>query len=93
MECRTASIIIDSIVINTHFFSDQQIEFDIDPREINSSLDLERILRFMRSISSILQKEIILSAENSENDFPLIKVDVSKEITNILTEEEAKRLW
>ena len=34
--CSTAKIFIDKIQINAHFFDDQEIENDIDPREFKS---------------------------------------------------------
>lgn len=74
METKSASIFIDKIMINLHFFSDEEIEFDIDPKEINSNSDLEAIIQFMNNMSQILKKEVILTGEG-ENEYPLITVD------------------
>lgn len=92
MELKTVSIIIDDIMINTHFFSINEIEFDIDPKEINSPINYEKILNFMNQISQILNKPIILTGEN-QAEFPLIKVDFSKKLIHALTKKEAEQLW
>ncbi|MCD0465799.1 hypothetical protein [Flavobacterium sp. ENC] len=77
MEIKLASIFIDKIMINLHFFSDEEIEFDIDPKEINSNTDLEIIIGFMNDMSQILNKETILTGEG-ESDYPLIAVDYGR---------------
>ncbi|WJS96932.1 hypothetical protein NYQ10_10855 [Flavobacterium johnsoniae] len=92
METKCASIIIDNIIINQHFFSINEIEFDIDPREITSFEDYKEILNFMNEISRILQKSVILTGEN-QMDFPLIEVDFSKNLIKALTQKEAEKLW
>ena len=92
LELRTASVIIDNITINTHFFSDEEIEFDIDPSEINSEKDFEKVLIFMNNISRALHKPIILTGENQVN-FPLVIVDFSKDIIKVLSKSEAEKLW
>ncbi|WKL48016.1 hypothetical protein Q1W71_24090 [Flavobacterium pectinovorum] len=92
MESKCASIIIDSIIINLHFFTIDQIEFDIDPREINSFEDYKKVANFMNQISEKLEKPVILTGEN-QIDFPLIQVDFSKKLISALTKKEAKKLW
>ena len=79
----SASIIIDNIIINTHFFFDQEIEFDLDPKEINSKSNFEKVLNFMTNISKILNREVILTGEN-QIEFPLITIDYCKQIRKAL---------
>ena len=71
--CSSASVFIDKIQINNHFFIDTEIENDISPKEINSLQDHERIINYMISISKVLDKPIILTPE-SEQETVLIKV-------------------
>lgn len=92
MECRTASIIIDKIIINTHFFYDKEIEFDIDPKEIDSANAFEKLVNFMNEISKILNRKVILTGENQVN-FPLVEIDFRNKILKALTQKEAKKLW
>ena len=60
------SLALGGIIINSHFFTDQQIEFDIDPREINSEEKLNQLFGFMRGIGQLLQKEVLLTSENAQ---------------------------
>ena len=92
MELKTLSIIVENIIINTHFFTIDEIEFDIEPREINSETDYEKLLSFMNEISKILNKPLILTGEN-QIDFPLIKMDFSKGLIKALTKKDAEKLW
>lgn len=92
MELKTVSVIIENIIINTHFFTIDEIEFDIEPREINSETDYEKLLSFMNEISKLLNKPLILTGEN-QIDFPLIKTDFSKGLIKALTKKDAEKLW
>lgn len=71
--CSRASIFVDKIQVNNHFFTDTRIENDISPTEINSIQDHEKIISYMVNISKALNKTIILTPEN-EPEAILIKV-------------------
>ncbi|MEN2412993.1 hypothetical protein [Flavobacterium mesophilum] len=92
LETKIASIIIDDIIINQHFFSIEEIEFDIDPKEINSFKDYEKIVNFMEQISQLLRKPVILTGEN-QREFPLIEADFPQKKLKTLTKVEAMKLW
>ena len=91
METKSLTIHLGQIKINCHFFLVEEIEFDIDPKEINSISDFEILEDFMTSISEALQVQITLTVENSP-EFPLFKVDIRKKINKHLTEYEAKEI-
>ena len=91
MESKSLTIHLGQIKVNCYFFLQEQIEFDIDPKEVNSLSDFEKIEKFMTSISETLQEQVTLTAENSP-EFPLFKVDTKKGINIILTEKEASEL-
>ena len=92
LELKIVSIIIDDIIINLHFFPIDEIEFDIDPKEIYSFDNYNKILDFMNKVSELLNKPLILSGENY-SEFPLINLDFSKNLIKVLTKKEAKQLW
>jgi hypothetical protein len=46
------------IHINCHFFWPEEIEFDLDPRQINTQADFDVVCEFIRSIGAILQKTV-----------------------------------
>lgn len=75
--CSSASIFIDKIQTNNHFFSDKEIENDIDPRDINNIQDHEKIIKYMSELSNLLDKTVILTPE-SEQETILIKVTKTK---------------
>ena len=74
--CSTAKVFIDKIQINNHFFDIEEIENDIDPREINSIEDHEIVLKYMTDLSLLLDKPIILTPEN---DKEIVLMKVSKD--------------
>jgi hypothetical protein len=79
--CSSASIFLDKIQINNHFFIDSEIENDISPKEINSLQDHERIISYMIGISKILNKPIILTPENEQGT---ILIKVTKDIVELM---------
>lgn len=60
----TAAVFINKIRINAHFFTDEEIENDINPSEIDSMDDHNEIIDYMRKLSNLLHKKVILTAEN-----------------------------
>ena len=87
MESMSATIFIDGININCHFFLPDQIEFDIAPTDIKSIEDYKKVESFMNSISELLGNQVTLTGEN-RIELPLIKIDVWKNTNKILTIEE-----
>lgn len=63
----TVSVYLDSIIINTHFFSDVEIEFDINPKEINSLEDDIKITKFIKELSNLLNKEVVITPQDEHN--------------------------
>ena len=63
----TVSVLLGKVQINCHFFTESQIENDIDPREIKSLDDHKRVMEYMKSVYNLLGKEVILTEENSED--------------------------
>ena len=74
--CSTVKVFIEHIQINNHFFVPNEIENDIDPREINSIEDHEKIVKYMIDLSKLLDKAIILTPEN---DKEIVLMKVSKD--------------
>ena len=77
--CSRASIYIDNIQINAHFFDDKEIENDISPKEINSIEEHNKLVDYMIGLSNALSKKVVLTAENEPN-VVLISVDKDKVI-------------
>ncbi len=67
------AIELENIQINCHFFTENEIEFDINPKEIESEKDYIVLKTFMQKTSNHLAKKIILTTENYP-DFVLLIV-------------------
>ncbi|KZK84855.1 hypothetical protein PsAD46_03410 [Pseudovibrio sp. Ad46] len=52
-------------VANTHFFIEDEIEFDIDPREIRSQATLHNVLSFCSKLSRALKRDVKITEENT----------------------------
>jgi len=91
-EGRSASIKLKGINLNCHFFLEDEIEFDIEPREINSVEDFEQIEMFMSEISRVTENQVTLT-DDSHITVPLFKIDVKNRINRMLTKEEAQSYW
>ncbi|GER89895.1 hypothetical protein KDW_40570 [Dictyobacter vulcani] len=57
----------NQLQLHCHFFEMQEIELDLDPRDINTDDRLNRLMEFMHDISVLLKKSIFLTPENMEN--------------------------
>lgn len=69
----TLKVDLHGIQINSHFFVDYEIEFDVDPREVQDDAALAHLIRFMDGIARRLDKPIILTPENFQ-ERPIITV-------------------
>jgi len=56
---------IGNASINCHFFIPEEIELDIDPRQVTGLATHELILNFLAELSSKVGKDISITAENS----------------------------
>jgi len=67
------SLRIDEEQLNLHcyFFTPDQIEFDLDPRDIQSDDRLVRLLDFIHHLGNLLQKPIVLTPESVETIYYL----------------------
>ncbi len=92
MEGVSATLYLNKVQVNCHFFLPEQIEFDIDPKEINSIEDFQYVVAFMEDISVTLDNQVTLTGESSP-EFPLVKIDCSSGINRVLTEQEAQHYW
>lgn len=55
-----------NVHLNCHFFCEEEIEFDLDPRELRGEGDLQAVLTFMTAIANAAGKRAILTHENSQ---------------------------
>ncbi len=75
--CSSVSIYFDKIQINNHFFINNEIENDISPKEIDNIETHEKVIKYLKAISLLLDKPIILTPED-EQETILIRVTKNK---------------
>lgn len=52
------------VEIKCHFFAPEEIEFDLDPRQITDQSSLDVVCEFLRAIGRELRKPVVVTAEN-----------------------------
>ncbi|PGS49177.1 hypothetical protein [Bacillus sp. AFS041924] len=67
------SININGVLINCHFVVEDEIEFDINPKEVIGLSEASSVFKFMSKLSNVLGKEIMLTEENFL-EHPLVTV-------------------
>lgn len=80
-DASSATIRIRDIRINCHFFGSDDIENDIQPKEIRSVDDHHAVLAYMQAVSVALGKPIRLTEENSRN---AVLIEVSGSVVRII---------
>lgn len=58
--------------INCYFFTEEEIEMDVDPKEISSKESYESLLSFLEWLSSSLGRNTYVTFENSPAETILI---------------------
>ena len=52
------------LAINCHFFSDHEIELDLDPRQLTDEHSFAHLLGFVRGLGDALHHDVIVTHEN-----------------------------
>jgi len=87
--CSTAKVFIDdNIQVNAHFFDDEEIENDIDPREFKSIDDHNKLIEFLKRLSNELAKEVTVTPENCPE---IVLMKINGESVDINLEGEPKK--
>jgi hypothetical protein len=65
----TCTMFIDpaGMRVNTHFFIEEEIELDIDPRDVRGGHDLARLQAFLTRIAGLLGKTVLITPENGQD--------------------------
>ena len=65
---------IGRTLIVFHFFSDEEIECDFDPRDVTSQSDLDAVLGFVQRIGDTVHRPVIVTPQNIREQ-PFITYD------------------
>src|SRR5262245_25635206 len=58
------SVNVGNLLVNCHFFTVDEIELDISPREVKGERELEDLFDFLRRLCRILNKQTVLTPES-----------------------------
>ena len=50
--------------LNCHFFVEEEVEFDLDPKDVDGLVEAERLGQFLVDLGRMTSKEVRLTAEN-----------------------------
>lgn len=73
----TLTVSLDHIRLNAHFFRAGEIENDLDPADMQTWGDHVRLLNYMKVMSYVLEKPVVLTPENTP-DHALMTVNESE---------------
>jgi len=62
------SVKVGELLINCHFFKSYEIEFDLDPKDINSKSDFFVLLNFLSWLNKSIKSSVVLTHENSRDE-------------------------
>jgi hypothetical protein len=68
---------VGRVALNCHFFAEDQIELDLDPREVEGEADLRELLAFITCLSATLAGPVVLTPENMPS-YELVRVDARR---------------
>jgi len=80
---------LDGLGLTCLFFEDTEIEFHLDPRELNENRFFE-LLDFLESLGRRLKRDVLLTPENRSYD-PIVKYDAKHDRIVKVPEELRKR--
>ncbi|MFD0975358.1 hypothetical protein [Salinimicrobium gaetbulicola] len=67
-DSNNATISLGNIKVKCYFFSEKEIENDIEPREVKTEKDHLNLIGYLKAISETLDKDVVLSSENLKED-------------------------
>jgi hypothetical protein len=85
-DCMLA-ITVDGVIFNCHFFGFDEIEFDLDPRDVKGQPHLDAILQFMTALADASSRDVSLSEEGA-HDYPILRVQPGIQGAEDLRESE-----
>jgi hypothetical protein len=66
------SFSVGQIALNCHFFGKNEIEFDLDPREVDDADRFEALVGFLRRLGELTDKTVLLTPENHQQS-PILR--------------------
>jgi hypothetical protein len=74
------AVVFQGMTLNCHFFIAEEIEMDLDPREVTSREQFMALITFISSLGQVLGKEVRITPENLPDDPLFIFVPENNEV-------------
>lgn len=58
---------VQNVLLKSHFFNDEEIEFDISPEDVTDTGKAEAIFGFMSQMGKTLNKDVVLTEESAHD--------------------------
>jgi hypothetical protein len=71
-ELTLLEIDVSGVRVCCHFFTEQEIEFDLDPSDVDTPYKLDAIFHFMKGLAAAIGKDAVLTPENMP-DTPIFR--------------------
>ena len=62
------TIDLGGVLLNCHFFREEEIELDFHPEDVASARDLGKVFGFMRALAEYLERPVILTPQNTDDE-------------------------
>ncbi|UOU96897.1 hypothetical protein MUU74_10370 [Chryseobacterium daecheongense] len=67
-----ATINVGNIIVKCYFFTEEELENDIEPLEVKNIDYHDQIIEYLKSVSKILNKEVILTTESYSANYDVL---------------------
>ena len=67
---------LGGVSVNCHFFLPDEIELDIDPREVVGEAEHSAVLSFVGRLASLIGRDAVVTPENSQ-DLPFLRFEAA----------------
>jgi len=79
---KSASVLLSldwqGLVLNAHFFTEEEVELDLDPKEVTDQRSLDNLCSFLAKLSEMTNQEVIVTHQASLRAF--LRVSPSGEV-------------
>ncbi|GAB2775449.1 hypothetical protein [Salinimicrobium soli] len=67
-DTNNATINLGNVKVKCYFFTEKEIENDIEPREVKTENDHLNVIGYLKEIAETLNKDVVLTSENLKED-------------------------
>ena len=78
-DSNNATINLGNVKVKCYFFTEEEIENDIEPREVKTEKDHLTIIGYLKAVAKTLNKDVILTSENLKED---VLLEIKKAVAN-----------